>query len=303
MIYDLLIVGGGPAGITAGIYAARHRLATLLIAPKLGGQAADSWLVENYLGYPSISGVELVQRFEEHLGRHKIERERAAVAEVSRVDDAFRVRTIADKEFRGRAVILCTGRLPRRLDIPGEKELEQQGVAYCATCDAPLFADLPVAVIGGGDAALQAAAQLVPIASRVYLVSRRAWRAEPALQERMRSEEKLTTMVGYVPVEIRGSEGVETLIVRSTDGERTEELPVDGVFVEIGAVANSGMVKGLVELNQAGEVVVDRLGRTSVAGVFAAGDVTDLPHKQIVIAAGQGATTFLSAYDYLLRGK
>ncbi|MBI4317499.1 MAG: FAD-dependent oxidoreductase [Chloroflexi bacterium] len=300
-MYDLIIVGGGPAGMSAGIYAARHRLSTLLLAPNLGGQAADSWLVENYLGFKSISGAELVERFEEHLGTHQVERERDAVAEVTRAEDGFGVRTSRGKEFLGKAVIVCTGRFPRRLGIPGEKEFDQRGVAYCATCDAPLFADLNVAVIGGGDAALQAAAQLLPIASRVYLVSRREWRAEPALQDRIRGDEKLTALIGYLPLEIQGTDWVEKLVVRQKDGERVEEIAVGGVFVEVGAVANSAMVKDLVELNEAREIVVDRLGRTSVPGVFAAGDVTDIPHKQIGIAAGEGAKAFLTAYEYLLR--
>ena len=301
MLYDVLIVGGGPAGSTAAIYAARHRLKTLLIAPNLGGQVADSWRVENYPGFRSISGVDLAERFEEQLEYYRVARERDTVAQVARAEGAFCARTTQGKEFLGRAALLCTGRLPRRLGIPGEREFEQRGVTYCATCDAPLFADLDVAVIGGGDAALQAAAQLLPIASRVYLISRREWRAEPALQDWVRGEEKLTAMVGYLPAGISGGDWVEKLAVRRKDDERLEEIAVGGVFVEVGAAPNSAMVEGLVERNEAGEVVVDRLGRTSVPGIFAAGDVTDIPHKQIVIAAGEGAKAFLTTYDYLLR--
>jgi NADH-dependent peroxiredoxin subunit F len=300
VVFDLIIVGGGPAGMIASIYAARHRLKACLVAPILGGQASNSWLVENYLGYPSISGAELVERFEEHLSANQVERQRAPVAEITRAAENFSVRPFQGKELLGKAVIVCTGRSPRRLGIPGEQKFDQRGTSYCATCDAPLFADTDVAVVGGGDCALQAAAQLLPIASRVYLVSRREWRAEPALQERIRGESKLIPMIGYLPKEIQGNDWVEKLVVAHKDSGQIQEIQVGAVFVEIGAIANSAMVKNLLDLNDKGEIVVDRLGRTSVPGVFAAGDVTDIPYKQISIAAGEGVKAFFAAYEYLL---
>ncbi|MDP2659347.1 MAG: FAD-dependent oxidoreductase [Dehalococcoidia bacterium] len=300
-MYDLIIIGGGPAAVSAAIYAARYRLDTALVALETGGQVAESWLVENYLGFPSISGVELAQRFEEHLSHHEVRKVEERAEKVVRKDGGFFVAALeGGEELQGRAVIVATGRYPRRLGIPGEAEFLHCGVSYCATCDAPLFADENVAVIGGGDAALQAAAQLILVASRVYLVSRRAWRAEPALQARASGATNLEALVGYVPLEIRGTERVESLVVKATGEHGGRELAVTGVFVEIGAVPDSKLVEGLAELNDAGEIVVDRLGRTSVPGLFAAGDVTDTPYKQAIMAAGDGAKAAMAAWEYLL---
>ncbi|MBI2849228.1 MAG: FAD-dependent oxidoreductase [Chloroflexi bacterium] len=302
-MHDLIIVGGGPAAIVAAIYAARHRVNTLLIAPSLGGQVADSWLVENYLGYKSISGVDLAERFEEHLDSYQVERRQDTVEAVSKENGSFIVRTGQSQEFPGKATIIASGRSPRRLDIPGEREFDQRGITYCSTCDGPLFADMDVAVIGGGDAALLAAAQLVSLARKVYVVSRREWRAEVAVQEKVRGAPNLQALVGYIPVEIFGRGQVEGLRIQSSYSNRIEELALSGIFVEIGSIPNSDMVKGLAERNDKGEILVDRMGRTSVPGLFAAGDVTDMPFKQIIIAAGEGAKVFLSAWEYLLRQK
>ncbi|MDO8692352.1 MAG: FAD-dependent oxidoreductase [Dehalococcoidia bacterium] len=299
-MHDLIIIGGGPAAVSAAVYAARHRLDALLVAPETGGQVAESWLVENYLGFPSISGVELAQRFEEHLSHYEVRKVEGRAEKVARKDGGFLVALEGGEELPGRAVVVATGRYPRRLGIPGEAEFLHSGVTYCATCDAPLFADEDVAVIGGGDAALQAAAQLIPVASRVYLVSRRAWRAEPALQARASGATNLEALVGYVPLEIRGTERVESLVVKATEEHGGRELAVTGVFVEIGAIPDSKLVEGLAELNAAGEIVVDRLGCTSVPGLFASGDVTDAPYKQAIMAAGDGAKAAMAAWEYLL---
>lgn len=297
---DLVIVGGGPAATSAAIYAARHRLDAVVVTPETGGQVAESWLVENYLGFPSISGIELAQRFEEHLAQYEVLRVEERAERVIRKDGGFVVTLENGQELEGRAVIVATGRYPRRLGIPGEAEFLHRGVTYCSTCDAPLFADEEVAVIGGGDAALLAAAQLIPIASRVYLVSRRPWRAEPALQAKVAGAPNLEALVGYLPLEIRGAKRVETLVMRAWEGEAKRELAVKGVFVEIGAIPDSKLVEGLAQLNAAGEVVVDRVGRTGVPGLFAAGDVTDTPYKQAIVAAGEGTKAALAAWEYLL---
>ena len=300
-MHDLIIIGGGPAAVSAAIYAARHRLETLLAAPETGGQVAESWLVENYLGFPSISGVDLAQRFEEHLSHYEaVRRVEERAEQVARNGEGFRVALESGQWVEGKAVIVATGRYPRRLGIPGEAEFLHRGVTYCATCDAPLFADEDVAVIGGGDAALQAAAQLVPIAGKVYLVSRRPWRAEPALQARAAGASNLEALVGYVPLEIRGTERVESLAIEAREDHAGQELAVTGVFVEIGAVPDSKLVEGLTALNAAGEILVDRLGRTSIPGLFAAGDVTDAPYKQAIMAAGDGAKAAMAAWEYLL---
>ena len=297
---DLIIIGGGPAAVSAAIYAARHRLDTTIVAPDTGGQVAESWLVENYLGFPSISGVELAQKFEDHLAQYQVPRIEERAEQVRQVDGAFVVVTENGEEVKGGAVIVATGRYPRHLGIPGEREFYHRGVTYCAICDAPLFPGENVAVIGGGDAALQATAQLIPIASKVYLVSRRAWRAEPAMQAWVQGASNLEPLTGYLPAEVRGSKRVESLVVESREDHSVRELAVSGVFVEIGAVPDSKLVEGLADLNATGEIVADRLGRTSVPGLFAAGDVTDLPYKQAIIAAGDGAKAAMAAWEYLM---
>lgn len=299
-MHDLIIVGGGPAATSAAIYAARHRLGTVLVAPETGGQVAESWLVENYLGFPSISGIDLAEKFSEHLSQYNVTRIDERAERVALEDGSFSVTSENGQIMKGRAVIVATGRYSRRLGIPGEAEFNHRGVTYCATCDAPLFAGEVVAVIGGGDAALQAAAQLVPVASKVYLVSRRPWRAEPALQSKVAGASNLEALVGYVPLEIKGSKRVESLVIQGADGKGGRELSLRGVFVEIGAVPDSKLVEGLAELNHNGEIVVDRLGRTSVPGLFAAGDVSDLPYKQAIVAAGDGAKAAMAAWEYLL---
>lgn len=299
-MHDLIIVGGGPAATSAAIYAARHRLGTVLVAPETGGQVAESWLVENYLGFPSISGIDLAEKFSEHLSQYNVTRIDERAERVALEDGSFSVTAENGQLMKGRAVIVATGRYSRRLGIPGEAEFNHRGVTYCATCDAPLFAGEVVAVIGGGDAALQAAAQLVPVASKVYLVSRRPWRAEPALQSKVAGASNLEALVGYVPLEIKGSKRVESLVIQGADGKGGRELSLRGVFVEIGAVPDSKLVEGLAELNHNGEIVVDRLGRTSVPGLFAAGDVSDLPYKQAIVAAGDGAKAAMAAWEYLL---
>lgn len=299
-MHDLIIVGGGPAATSAAIYAARHRLGTVLVAPETGGQVAESWLVENYLGFPSISGIDLAEKFSEHLSQYNVTRIGERAERVALEDGSFSVTSENGQIMKGRTVIVATGRYSRRLGIPGEAEFNHRGVTYCATCDAPLFAGEVVAVIGGGDAALQAAAQLVPVTGKVYLVSRRPWRAEPALQSRVVGAPNLEALVGYVPLEIKGSKRVESLVIQGADGKGRRELSLRGVFVEIGAVPDSKLVEGLAELNHNGEIVVDRLGRTSVPGLFAAGDVSDLPYKQAIVAAGDGAKAAMAAWEYLL---
>lgn len=300
-MYDLIIAGGGPAASSAALYAARHRLKVVVVAPEPGGQVAQSWLVENYLGFPSVSGIDLAEKFDEHLSHYNVERVDERAEKVERRNGRFVVTTEGAQQVESRAVIVATGRYSRRLGIPGEAELYHRGVTYCATCDAPLFANEVVAVVGGGDAAIQAAAQLIAVASKVYVVSRREWKAEPALQSKAVGAANLEALVGYVPLEIRGSKKVESLLIQARDEHTRRELEVRGVFVEIGAVPDSELVNGLADLNANGEIIVDREGRTKVPGLFAAGDVTDLQYKQAIIAAGEGAKAAMAAWEYLIK--
>ncbi len=302
--YQLIIAGGGPAGIVAGIYAARKVLRALLVTPELGGQLLLSSEVENYLGYPSIRGMELAGKFEEHLRGYDIEISAGeAVQKIERENGNFRVATEAGKSWLTEAVIIATGAKWRAMNVPGERDFVGKGVSYCATCDGPLYRGRRVAVIGGGNSGLTAVSDLLQIAEKVYLIELlETLQADPVLVERVKTSEKLEIMLHHKVQAINGSEaGVESLTVKDLDSSETRTVNLEGVFVEIGTIPNSDFVKGLLRMNQYGEIVTDSRGRTSVPGIFAAGDVTTTPQRQLIIAAGQGANAMLCAHDYLLQ--
>ncbi len=299
-MHDLIIIGAGPAGITAAIYAARKKLNLLVITKNIGGQAAISADIENYTGYQYISGPELVKKFEEHMREFNIEAKVGeAVVGVEKMNGTFRVKT--DKEtHESKTLILATGAKPRTLNILGEKKFKNRGVTYCATCDAPLFANMDVAVVGGGNSALDATLQLMKIANKIYLINiNPSFRGDEVMIEKVEKSDKVETLFNTNALEILGDKMVTEIKVEK-EGKR-KILNVQGVFVEIGYVANSDLVANLVELNKRGEVVVDEHRRTNVPGIFAAGDVSNAPYKQIVTAAGDGAKAALSAYEYLSR--
>lgn len=298
-VRDVIIIGAGPAGLSAGVYCARKMLDTLVISQNVGGQATWSWEVENYLGYQLITGVELAERFREHLENFRVElREGRTVNALSRSGDAFSVSTGKEGETRGRAVIVASGKVPRMLDVPGEREYRGRGVAYCATCDAPIFRNRRVAVVGGGNSALDAALQLSGIAERVYLITN-----EPTLggdeirRGQVLDSPAVEALYSTQITSITGDRFVNGLTY-SREGEEAA-LQVEGVFIEIGSVPSTSFLPPEVELNGLGEIVVDSNNRTSVPGLFAAGDVTDVIEKQIIIAAGEGAKAALSAYAWL----
>jgi alkyl hydroperoxide reductase subunit F len=314
-LYDLIIIGGGPAGMTAAVYAARKRLTTLLITKDLGGQALLTSEIENYMGYQYITGEELAAKFEEQVKEFPIalhlddgvEQLAAEDPQESEEDlgspphKQFSVITGSGKRFRGRALIIASGKRPRRLNVPGEEELIGRGVSYCATCDAPLFAGRDVAVIGGGNSAFTAVADLTPIAGQIYVVNHAYdWRADPVLLERAERSGKMTPFLGHQVAEILGQDQVEGIVIQPRSDGETKELAVQGVFVEAGLAPNSEFARGMVVLNDVGEVMVNCKGQTDIPGVFAAGDVTTVPDKQIIIAAGEGAKAALAAYEYLL---
>ncbi len=314
-LYDLIIIGGGPAGMTAAVYAARKRLSTLLIAKDLGGQALWTSEIENYMGYQYITGEELAAKFEEqvkqfpinlHLGEgvEKLAAEGQLQPAVDGGNPSARqllVTTESGKRFRGRTVIIASGKRPRRLNVPGEERLIGRGVSYCATCDAPLFAGRDVAVIGGGNSAFTAVADLIPISGQIYVVNYAYdWQADPVLLDRAERSGKMKPFLGYQVAEVLGQDQVEGIVIRPRGAGEAQQLAVQGVFVEIGLAPNSAFAQGLVQLNDADEVIVDCKGRTDMPGVFAAGDVTTVPEKQIIIAAGEGAKAALAACEYLL---
>jgi alkyl hydroperoxide reductase subunit F len=298
-MYDVIIVGAGPAGITAGIYAARKHLKTLVVSKDVGGMAAWSSDVENYTGYQFISGPELVQKFEHHLESYDVElKENEDVLEVMKEGDVFQVRT-NDDMFYGRTVILATGRLPRTLNVPGEKEFEKKGVTYCANCDAPLFKNKDVAVIGGGNSALDAALMLMKIANKItVLTNNTKFDGDPIMAEKVAEAHNTDIVYGAKVKEIKGDKFVTGLVYEADGKEST--IPVDGVFIEIGAMPSSGYCT-IVAKEKNGEIVVDKENITNVPGLFAAGDVTDVFEKQIIIAAGEGAKAALKAFEYLAK--
>lgn len=305
MVYDLIIIGAGPAGITAAIYAARKKMKTLVIAENIGGQAAWSSGISNYPGYQFITGPELAQKFEEHIKSFDIEvLIGASVESIEQKGRDFEVKTDSDR-FTAKTVILAAGRMPRRLDIPGEKMFLHKGVSYCATCDGPFYKDKIVAVIGGGNAALDAVLQLTKIARKIYLIHiKENLEADPVMVEKAKASGKVEIFCSTEAKEILGNEFVQKMLVSVNGLERY--FDVDGIFIEIGSVPVKIPVrseKNEVARNENGEIIINNRCETNIPGLFAAGDVTDAPERQIIVAAGYGAVAALSAFKYLARRK
>jgi alkyl hydroperoxide reductase subunit F len=297
--YDALVLGAGPAGIAAAIYLVRKGVVTGVIAQSLGGQVAWTAGIENYPGYRLIDGAALVQRFREQV--EELPPDLALGLEiwaVSRDGDQFRVRA-GGAEYAARTVIVATGKRPRLLGVPGERRLLGRGVAFCATCDAPLYRGKVVGVVGGGNSGIAAALDLARVAQRVSLFQDQdRLTADPILERRLRAEPRVDVLLETAVTEVLGDERVRGVRVRAAGGA-PRDIPLEGLFVEIGLLPNSEPVRGLAPLNARGEIEVDCACRTTVPGLFAAGDVTGVPYKQIVIAAGEGAKAALSACDYL----
>lgn len=298
---DLIICGAGPAGLTAAVYAARKKLDFLLLTKDIGGQANWSISVENYLGFSMISGLELVQKFQEHVQQFGIDIQYDPAVKVEPRDAVFAVHTESGTMHEAKAIIVATGKSPRYLGVPGEKELIGKGVAFCATCDAPLFAEMDVSVVGGGNAALDAALQLSGIATKVYVVSIDGLTGDPITIEKLSSKDNVAFLKDHETLEVIGESFVTGLKVRDKNTGTEKILDVRGVFVEIGSIPNSNLVEGVCELNAFKEIVINCFCETSVRGIFAAGDVTHVPEKQIIIAAGEGSKALLRAYEYLSR--
>lgn len=296
--YDIIIVGAGAAGLTAALYATRRKLSTLVLSQDLGGQTASTLDIENYPGIDFSTGPDLMNRFAAQAKKFGAEIVLDGVASIAESDAGFTLSTASGTVYQANAVILSFGKTHRHLDIPGEAEFLNKGVVYCATCDAPLFNDKPVAVVGGGNSAMDAVILLSKIASKIYLIHRRnEFRAEAVLVDRVIHDPKVELVLESAVKEIKGSQFVNSLVVTTPAGEK--ELLVEGVFVEIGQIVNTEFLKDLVQLNETGEIVIDANNQTSHPGIFAAGDVTIVPFKQTVISAGEGAKAALAAYNHL----
>ena len=299
---DVAIIGGGPAGLTAGLYLCRAKIDTILLEQQLtGGQAVNSPLIENYPGFPEgISGAELVERMKAQVDRFGLEIKTFSKAMKLVLDDQVKVISLEDGEIRARSVIVTSGRSPRKMGIPGEDTYTGRGISYCATCDAPLFKDKVVMVIGGGDAAVEEALHLARFASKVILVHRRdQLRASDYLQERAHSEPKLEFMWNSEVTEITGGDVVKSASVfNNVTSERTE-VPVSGIFFYVGNVPNTDFLVDVVELDETGYVVTDNNLESSVPGIFAAGDVRANRFKQVIVAAAEGALASAGAQRFL----
>ena len=301
-MYDLIIIGGGPAGITAGIYATRQKLNTLLITKDFGGQVAEKAVtIENYPGFEEISGLELIQKLENHLRKRKVDIESDEVKEMKKNGQNFLVFTKNKKQFEAKAIIIASGGDPRPLEVPGEKEFIGKGVSYCVTCDGPLFSDKTVAVIGGGNAGFEAAIFLSKIAKKIYIFEYgEKVGAFVENQERVTKTGKAEIITNAQIKEIKGERFVDSLIYQDRKTGKEIVLPLDGIFVEIGSQPATSFAKGLVDFNERDEIKVDfETFQTKTPGLFAAGDVNTGKYKQIVTATGEGAKAALAAYDYL----
>lgn len=301
-LYDILIIGGGPAAMSATIYAVRKGLDTALIAKKWGGQITYTASVENYLGMPTISGPEMVETFRAHLESYPVaEAFGVNVVRVEKEGKAFAVVTEDKRRFTARSVIYCAGKEYRRLGVPLEERFVGKGIGFCATCDAPLYRGKRVAVVGGGNSAFTALRDLLNFASEIHLIHRRKeFRADDVLVEEARQAKNVTFHTSMVVRSFLGKYKLTGVRLESVDGKERFDLNVDGVFLEIGLAPNTGPLKGLVGLNNRGEVPVNKDQSTAVEGLFAAGDVTDVEEKQISIAVGQGASAALTAYKHLM---
>ncbi len=302
--YDIVIVGAGPAAYSAAIYATRKGLAVLLLGDNPGGQINDTADIENWLGIPSVTGQNLSLLFRNHIERYTLAQLlHVAVTAVKRTESGFQAITADGLTFRSRSVIYCAGKQYRRLGVPGEQRFLGKGIAFCATCDAPLFRDHSVAIIGGGNSAFTAARDLLYYAREIHIVNiMEDFQADAVLVDTVRAAPQVKLHPAMRVLSFLGEDRLSGVRLESVDGLTRTDLAVEGVFLEIGLMPNSLPVQGLVPLNEADEIAVNRDQSTAVPGFFAAGDVTDEPEKQIVIAAGAGARAALSAHRYLFQG-
>ncbi len=296
---DVIIIGAGAAGLASAIYTCRKALKTLIITKEVGGETNLTNDIQNYPGYFSGPGPELMETFRkqaEHFGAKIIEDK---VLNVEKINDAFVVKT-EKREYSAKAVILALGRVRRRLNISGEEKFMGRGVSTCVTCDGPLFRNKSVAVIGGGNAGVEGALELSKIAEKVFLVHRRQeFKADAVTVDKVKKLQNVEFVLDSFPAEIKGSKLVESLVVENVNTKEKRELPVSGVFIEIGYDVDVSMVEGLVETNPNKEIIIDMHCRTKTSGLFAAGDLTVVPYKQTVISAGLGAVAGLEAHRYI----
>lgn len=303
-VYDIAIVGYGPAGITAAIYAARKKLKVLLVGNLPGGEVVNSGEIANWPGDGQTDGITLAQKMKAHLELHKedVTIEEKKITGITKEQNLFTITGEDGLTYQAKTVIYAAGRHPRFLNVPGESDLKNRGVTYCATCDAPLFGDRTVAVIGGGNSGAEAVIMLQKIATKIYLLEYSdKLMADTVLIENFKNDPKVEIIVQAQTTKITGQGMVESLTYTDRQTGQEKTIAVEGIFVAIGAIPNTAPVKDLLPLDKLGAIPADRYGKTSLPGFFAAGDVTDIRDAQIVVAAGHGCSAALSAGDYLSR--
>jgi thioredoxin reductase (NADPH) len=309
-MYDVIVIGGASAGLTAAMYGSRQGLNTLIITKDIGGQALLTNDIENYPAFEHIGGFELMNKFEQQAKNFGAEFVYEEVSSIRKDEPRYlTIKTASDNQYNTRTIILAFGKTPRDLNVPGEKELKGKGVSYCAVCDGPLFKNKTVSIVGTGESALEAAMYLKQLASKVTIIHRtdKPIGSEETIDllQQQQFNGKVSFIANSIVKSINGDSKVESLTLFNSRTNSESKIAVDGVFVEMGYIAKTDIVKDLVQLNDSKEIIVDKYCATSCEGIFAAGDVTDVPYKQAVISAGQGAIASLSAYNYIqkLEGK
>ncbi|WP_346841993.1 alkyl hydroperoxide reductase subunit F [Metapseudomonas otitidis] len=305
--FDVLVVGGGPAGASAAIYAARKGIRTGVAAERFGGQVLDTMAIENFISVPETEGPKLARALEEHVKHYDVDimnLQRASALIPAKAEGGLHeVKFESGASLKAKTVILATGARWREMNVPGEQEYRGRGVAYCPHCDGPLFKGKRVAVIGGGNSGVEAAIDLAGIVAHVTLIEFDSkLRADAVLQKKLHSLHNVEVITSALTSEVKGDgQKVTGLTYKDRTNDEFKTLELEGIFVQIGLLPNSDWLKGTVELSPRGEIIVDARGETSLPGIFAAGDVTTVPYKQIVIAVGEGAKASLSAFDHLIR--
>ncbi len=298
MIYDLIIVGAGAAGLTAALYAHRYNLNTLIISKDLGGTALEAHSIENFPGYKQITGIELMKSWTNHIKSLKIETQQQDVINVEKQNNIFVITTKDSKKFQSKTVILALGMKRKHLNVEGEDKFLGKGISYCATCDAPLYKNKIVAVIGGGNTALMDAQMLTKHAKRVYIIHRKdEFRAEPKREEQIKKNKKIEIIYNTNIKEIKGDNFIKSILL-----DNNTEIKVDGIFIDVGFIPSIDIIKKLnAKCDEHDYIIVNNKQETNIPGLFAAGDITFNSLKQIITAASEGAIAAFSAFRYIVK--
>jgi thioredoxin-disulfide reductase len=303
-MYDVLIIGGGAAGMTAAIYTCRKKLKTAIISIDIGGQTNLTSHIENYPGTGPMNGIELMQRFQNEAIGFGAEIIMGKAVKAEKTGSGFKITLANGEEYECKALILAYGKVPKSLGIEGEEKFMGRGVSTCVTCDAPLYKNRDVAVIGGGNSAVEGALELATIARKVYLIHRRdKFSADEITVQKLRDSPNIELVLNSVSTKVIGGKNVDGIEVENIGTKERKELKVEGIFIEIGYVVDTSFVQHLVKVNEKKEIIVDERGNTSHPGIFSCGDITPVPFKQTVIAAGEGAKAALECYKWLTGGK